>query len=186
MSQLASTLREAADKNNELLAELRRTDYAPSWLKLNAAFIDDLNAQISSTDKELKKLHQITEDERKDHVDYRDSNFKRYLHKMGGSKGKEKFTSKAEKDESEFLEAWRIHSRLGVIRNRRGRNCRGCERRLLRGLLLAEAMQLQVCRHHSTLLDVYLPSEQFLSPQRPRVLCALAWRRSIQARQRAV
>ncbi|KAF2206981.1 hypothetical protein CERZMDRAFT_52005 [Cercospora zeae-maydis SCOH1-5] len=106
MSQLAATLREAADKNHELLAELRQTDYAPSSLKQNSAFIDDLNAQISSTDKELKKLHQVTEDERQDHVRYRDSNFKRYLHKMGGSKGKDKFTSKAEKEEREFLEAW--------------------------------------------------------------------------------
>ncbi|PPJ58635.1 hypothetical protein CBER1_03512 [Cercospora berteroae] len=106
MSQLASTLREAGDKNNELLAELRQTDYAPSSLKQNAAFIEDLNTQIASTDKELRKLHNITEDERKDHVRYRDSNFKRYMHKMGGSKGKDKFSSKAEKEEREFLEAW--------------------------------------------------------------------------------
>ncbi|KAI5367960.1 hypothetical protein Slin15195_G030940 [Septoria linicola] len=106
MSQLASTLREAADKNNELLNELRQTDYAPSSLKQNTAYISDLQGQISKTDKELVRLHQITEDERKDHVSYRDSNFKRYMHKMGGSKGKDKFASKSEKEEKEFLDAW--------------------------------------------------------------------------------
>ena len=42
----------------------------------------------------------------KDHLKYRDSNFKRYLHKMGGSKGQEKFSSRQEKEEKEFLDAW--------------------------------------------------------------------------------
>ena len=65
MSQLQSTLREAADKNNELLNELRQTDYAPSSLKSNAAYISDLESQIAKTDKELTRLHAITEDERK-------------------------------------------------------------------------------------------------------------------------
>ncbi|KXT01004.1 hypothetical protein AC578_4421 [Pseudocercospora eumusae] len=106
MSQLDSTLREAADKNGELLAELRQTDYAPSSLKQNKSYISDLKAQIANTDKELARLHSITEDERKDHVKYRDSNVKRYMYKMGGSKGKDKFASKAEKEEKEFLEAW--------------------------------------------------------------------------------
>ncbi|KXT17658.1 hypothetical protein AC579_9048 [Pseudocercospora musae] len=106
MSQLDSTLREAADKNNELLAELRQTDYAPSSLKQNKSYISDLKAQIANTDKELARLHSITEDERKDHVKYRDSNVKRYMYKMGGTKGKDKFASKAEKEEKEFLEAW--------------------------------------------------------------------------------
>lgn len=41
-----------------------------------------------------------------DHIKYRDSNVKRYFHKLGGSKGKEKFVSKQEKEEKEFLEAW--------------------------------------------------------------------------------
>lgn len=65
MSQLDNTLREAADRNTELLTELSQTDFAPSSLKQNIAYISDLKSQITSTDKELSKLHQITEDERK-------------------------------------------------------------------------------------------------------------------------
>jgi len=51
-------------------------------------------------------LHEITEDERKDHIKYRDSNVKRWIHKLQGSKGKDKFSSKQEKEEREFQEAW--------------------------------------------------------------------------------
>lgn len=49
MSQLATTLREASEKNNALLAELRQTDYAPSTLKQNTSYISDLKSQIAST-----------------------------------------------------------------------------------------------------------------------------------------
>lgn len=65
MSQLDNTLREAADRNNELLSELSATDFAPSSLKQNTSYISDLKSQIATTDKELARLHQITEDEKK-------------------------------------------------------------------------------------------------------------------------
>lgn len=65
MSQLDNTLREAADKNQQLLSELSQTDYAPSSLKQNVSYISDLKSQIAATDKELSRLHQITEDEKK-------------------------------------------------------------------------------------------------------------------------
>lgn len=65
MSNLASTLREASSKNSSLLSELAATDYALSSLKQNTAYIADLKTQISNTDKELTRLHAITEDERK-------------------------------------------------------------------------------------------------------------------------
>ncbi|SMY21675.1 unnamed protein product [Zymoseptoria tritici ST99CH_1A5] len=106
MSQLSGTLREAADKNAELLSELSVTDYARSSLGQNVSYIVDLKAQIASTDEELARLHKITEDEKKDHIRYRDSNVKRWAHKLGGSKGKAKFESRSEKEEREFLDAW--------------------------------------------------------------------------------
>lgn len=65
MSQLATTLREAADQNSRLLTELAHTDYAPTSLQQNVAYIKDLESQIAQTDKELERLHKITEDERK-------------------------------------------------------------------------------------------------------------------------
>ena len=106
MSQLSSNLREAASRNHELLSALAKTDYAPTSLKQNTAYILDLQSQIKATDLELQKLHKTTEDERKDHLKYRDSTVKRFAHKLGGTKGKEKFTSRQEKEEREFLEAW--------------------------------------------------------------------------------
>jgi len=54
MSQLVSTLREAADKNHQLLGELAATDHAPSALKQNEAFIADINKKIKNLDVELK------------------------------------------------------------------------------------------------------------------------------------
>ena len=106
MSQLTQALTNAASRNHELLSVLAETDYAAKTLQQNTSYITDLEAQTKATEKELKKLHRITEDERKDHVKYRDSTFKRYAHKLGGSKGEAKFASKSEKEEREFLEAW--------------------------------------------------------------------------------
>ena len=108
MSQLTQALTNAVTRNRELLSTLAQTDYADKTLQQNAAYITDLDSQIKATDKELKKLHTQTEDERKDHVKYRDSTFKRYAHKLGGSKGQAKFASKSEKEEREFLQAWQL------------------------------------------------------------------------------
>ncbi|KAK5721308.1 hypothetical protein LTR17_014678 [Elasticomyces elasticus] len=106
MSNFSATLAEAAAKNGELLSTLAQTDHAPPALKQNKAYISDLQTQLGALDQELKKLHAITEDERKDHLKYRDSTVKRFAHKLGGKKGTEKFVSKQEKEEREFLEAW--------------------------------------------------------------------------------
>lgn len=128
MSQLNSALTANADKNRQLLSELAATDYAPPSLKQNIEYISDLKRQIANTDKELARLHTITEDERKvclnpyslsvlsapndshlfrwDHVKYRDSNLKRWGYKLQGSKGKDKYTSGQEKEEKEFQDAW--------------------------------------------------------------------------------
>lgn len=106
MSEFTQALSDAAERNRELLAILADTDHAATALQQNTSFISDLNSQIFKTDKELRRLHTITEDERKDHVKYRDSTFKRYAHKLGGRKGEAKFASKSEKEEREFMQAW--------------------------------------------------------------------------------
>jgi chromosome segregation ATPase len=106
MFQFTQALVNAAARNHELLTVLAETDYAAKTLQQNTSYITDLEAQTKATEKELRKLHALTEDERKDHVKYRDSTFKRYAHKLGGRKGEAKFASKSEKEEREFLEAW--------------------------------------------------------------------------------
>lgn len=106
MSDFNEQLNRAKSKNDELLATLKETDYAPPAYEQNNAYLTDLKAQISRTEKDLKTYHSKTEDERKDHLKYKDSVMKRYAYKLGGSKGKDKFASKSEKEEREFLEAW--------------------------------------------------------------------------------
>ena len=96
MSDFQATLAQAASKNGELLSTLAQTDHAAPSLKQSSAYISDLETQIAALDKELKKLHETTEDERKDHLKYRDSTVKRFAHRLGGTKGKEKFASKQE------------------------------------------------------------------------------------------
>jgi hypothetical protein len=99
-------LSEASRQNQTLLQILAQTEYAKPSSKTNAAYIADLQARIAKTDKELAILHTITEDERKDHVKYRESTVKRFVYKLGGSKGEKKFSDKASKEEREFVEAW--------------------------------------------------------------------------------
>nr|POE75114.1 hypothetical protein CFP56_63349 [Quercus suber] len=106
MSQLSNSLVHALQRNNELLSTLAETDHALGTLKQNVSYISDLNSQIKVTDAELAKLHTVTETERKDHVSYRDSKIKRFAYKLGGKKGKDKFSAMEEKEEREFLEAW--------------------------------------------------------------------------------
>lgn len=106
MSQLASNLARSSQRNSELLSTLSQTDYAPPALKQNAAYISDLETQIKTLDRDLRRLHQVTEDERKEHLKYRDSTVKRFAYKLGGHKGAEKFSTRQQKEEREFLEAW--------------------------------------------------------------------------------
>jgi hypothetical protein len=105
-SRLIDSLQHAAGRNQELLAVLSQTDNAPTALKQNSTYIADLETQIANTDKEITRLHRITEDERKDHVKYEESTFTRYMYKVRGSKGMARFAEKAGKEEKEFVEAW--------------------------------------------------------------------------------
>lgn len=106
MSQLSEQLGQAASRNHELLGILQETDYAPPAYEQNNAYIADLQQQMAKTNQDLTRYHRVTEAERKDHLKYKESVVKRYAYKLGGSRGKEKFASKSEKEEREFLEAW--------------------------------------------------------------------------------
>lgn len=72
MSDFQQQLRDATSKNQELLLVLSQTDYARPALKQTTAYITDLTSQIAAADKELQRLRHVTQDERKDHVKYRD------------------------------------------------------------------------------------------------------------------
>jgi hypothetical protein len=120
-SNLSEALSQAAQQNQELLQELAQTEYAKPSHKSNVAYIADLQARIAKSDKEIKILHQMTENERKDHLKYQESLVKRYVHKLGGSKGEKKFNDKASKEEREFVQAWQKEREERETREELGR-----------------------------------------------------------------
>ncbi|WPG98146.1 Hypothetical protein R9X50_00093200 [Acrodontium crateriforme] len=117
MISLSAKLAEAAGKNHQLLATLSETDYSVASLTQNKAYLSDLQSQLATIDKQLEKLHASTENERKEHVKYRDSTVKRLAYRLGGSKGKDKFSAKEEKEEREFLDAWQKERESEEIRD---------------------------------------------------------------------
>ncbi|KAF2755279.1 hypothetical protein EJ05DRAFT_479071 [Pseudovirgaria hyperparasitica] len=105
MSDIKNQIANFGPKNEELLATLSKTDYAPASLKQQALYIKDLESQLEKTKKDYQHYQWKTRIEKGEFGKYRDSTMKRFMHKMGGSKGKEKFASKTEKEEKEYYEA---------------------------------------------------------------------------------
>nr|XP_019006601.1 uncharacterized protein I203_00192 [Kwoniella mangroviensis CBS 8507]OCF70062.1 hypothetical protein I203_00192 [Kwoniella mangroviensis CBS 8507] len=69
-------------------------------------YLSDLTSQLSSIDAKLKELDRVREKEKKEHISYRDSVFKRFAYKSTGRK--EKFEKKAEKEEKVYFD--NLHS----------------------------------------------------------------------------
>lgn len=100
---IETRIREASAKNAELLRTLADTDYANPALIEQARFIRGLENEISVSDHRLKQLDTKRKSELADHEKYRDSNVRRFLHRISGKR--EKFDAKAAKEEREYFEA---------------------------------------------------------------------------------
>jgi hypothetical protein len=103
MSSIHAKIQEAASQNAQLLQGLQETDAAPSALRQQDAYINDLNHQIASINTRVAQLKTKAATELKDHEKYRDSNVRRFAHKATGRK--EKFAEKAAKEEKEYFDA---------------------------------------------------------------------------------
>jgi hypothetical protein len=103
MSTIHAKIQEAASQNASLLQGLHETDSAPSQLRQQDAYINDLNHQIAKINARVADLKKKTAIELKDHEKYRDSNVRRFAHKATGRKGK--FAEKAAKEEKEYFDA---------------------------------------------------------------------------------
>jgi hypothetical protein len=103
MSSIHAKIQEAASQNASLLQGLHETDSAPSALRQQDAYLNDLNHQIASINARVAQLRKKTATELKDHEKYRDSNVRRFAHKATGRK--EKFAEKAAKEEKEYFDA---------------------------------------------------------------------------------
>lgn len=101
MADITARIQQAATRNAELQRTLRDTDHAAPAHKAQSRFIDDLQKQIWSSDKDIQELERRRVKELSDHEKYRDSTVKRFLFKASGQAGK--FADKAEKEEREYF-----------------------------------------------------------------------------------
>lgn len=103
MSSVHAKIQEAASQNALLLQGLHETDSAPSQLRQQDAYINNLNVQMTKINAKVADLRKKTATELKDHEKYRDSNVQRFAHKATGRK--ERFAEKAAKEEKEYFHA---------------------------------------------------------------------------------
>ncbi|KAK6536867.1 hypothetical protein TWF281_001076 [Arthrobotrys megalospora] len=103
MADIRTRILEAADTHISLISQMEDVEHAPFTLEQQTKYLDDLKGTLSSLKTELEKLRKLTSKERKGHQDLRDSFARRYAHKLTGRS--EKFVSKIEKEEREYLDA---------------------------------------------------------------------------------
>ena len=78
MSAIEDQIRDASNRNSQLLATLARTDYASPSLRQQIATIGELEAEERRNNDKIKKLTLSREKEAKDHHKYSDSVMKRF------------------------------------------------------------------------------------------------------------
>lgn len=93
----------AGSKQQELLDRLAKTEHAKPALHQTTQQIDDLESHILALSKNIKKLQAITSKEKEDHQKYHEASWRRVAYHLSGHK--DKFESKAKKEEREYFEA---------------------------------------------------------------------------------
>src|SRR5271170_5659239 len=104
----------SASQNTRILTALGKVDDAPSALKQHTFYMADLEREISRTDAAIKTLDHDLKAQRKEHEKYRDSTLRRFAYKVGGKK--EKFESKAEKEEREYVDTLNVELKVKARR----------------------------------------------------------------------
>lgn len=105
MADIQASIANFAPRVEELLGTLRQTDYAEAALKQQKAYVKDLESELSQLQGQIYLLESKTLIEKAEFEKYRDSNLKRFAYKLGGSKGKDKFQTRTDKEEKEYYEA---------------------------------------------------------------------------------
>jgi hypothetical protein len=90
-------IRESAAYHSHILSAIAELDYIPSAVSQQVSYVKDLEAQLQQSVKKLEKLKAVTEREKKEHEDIRDSTMRRLGHKLIGKK--EAFKEKELKEE---------------------------------------------------------------------------------------
>ncbi|WVW85440.1 hypothetical protein I302_107478 [Kwoniella bestiolae CBS 10118] len=95
-------IRSSLPLQTSLLSTLRETDHSIPDHKQQLLYITDLSSQLSTLTTKLKALDKVREKEKKEHISYRDSVFKRFAYKSTGRR--EKFEQRAEKEEKDYFD----------------------------------------------------------------------------------
>ena len=93
----------AARENDRLLSILDETDLAPSALKEQNAYINDLESNLTATDKDLQSWERRIQLSKKQHEKFQSSTVKRFAYKVTGKKSD--FEEKASKEERAYFDA---------------------------------------------------------------------------------
>ena len=86
-----------ATYHSRLLTTIGHLEYVPSAKKHQIGYIEDLEGQLATIQREVAQLAEKTKKERKEHETLRDSTGRRFAHKLLGKA--EKYEAKANKEE---------------------------------------------------------------------------------------
>ena len=97
MSETQEAILANATYHSRLLTTIGDLEYVPSAKKHQISYIEDLEGQLATIQKEVAQLAEKTKKERKEHESLRDSTGRRFAHKLMGKA--EKYEAKANKEE---------------------------------------------------------------------------------------
>ncbi|KAM3546944.1 hypothetical protein ARSEF1564_000257 [Beauveria bassiana] len=100
-SSVEQQIRNAGERNSQLLETLASTDGAASALAQHQRFQHDLQDQLEQSNQRLQKLHAQRQRRLSEHEKYRDSHVRRFMFKASGKR--EKFAQRAEDGEREYF-----------------------------------------------------------------------------------
>jgi len=103
MSETQEAILANAAYHTRLLTTIGQLDYIPSAKKHQISYIEDLDGQLATIQKEVAQLAEKTKRERKEHETLRDSTSRRFAHKLLGKA--EEYEAKANKEEREYVQA---------------------------------------------------------------------------------
>lgn len=97
MSEAEEAIIANAAYHTRLLTAIGQFEYIPSAKKHQISYINDLEAQFATIQKEVAQFAEKTKKERKEHEALRDSTARRFAHKLLGKR--EKYEAMASKEE---------------------------------------------------------------------------------------
>ena len=103
MADVKTLVQESAARNRDLLKTLAQTDHAAPALEQHKRFLKGLKNDLENSTHRRANYDRSRKAELKDHEDYTNSHFRKFLFRATGNSGK--FQERASKEEREYFEA---------------------------------------------------------------------------------